>query len=437
MPSRRLLAVLAFCACAFLSVAPTGGAAPAPSHWCGTDEATGDRLPDAVSSYQLHAVYAIPSDGVDRYLQLAPAIARDLAAIDTWWQGQDPTRTLRWDMHAFPGCDSAFGALDISFLRLPLAASAYALPEEGGYANLVRGLQGTFTDRYKKYQVFYDGPIDPNSEVCGVSSLGPTDAGASYAFTLVQADALNGYCGSLGDTNYMAETEVHELIHNLGAVTPSAPHLCSGGHVCDSEADIMAPYGTSDSLSDYVLDLNRDDYYGHSGSWWDVQDSGWLRHLDAPQLALTVVRSGDGTVRSDLPGIACPPACSITWDGGTKVSLSAQSGANARFAGWSGSCTGTSSCEVTMDAAKTVTAKFVPATTRVAVSIAGRGRVTSTPAGISCPGKCAATFPSTATVRLKATATKGWRFTGWSGACHGKTACALRAGAARATFKRA
>ena len=104
----------------------------------------------------------------------APLIARDLAAIDSWWIAQDPTRTLRWDLQAFPGCDSLFGGLDISFLRLPLPASAYADPENGGYSNLVRGLSASFLDPYKKYEVFYDGPIDPNAGVCGVSSFGPT-----------------------------------------------------------------------------------------------------------------------------------------------------------------------------------------------------------------------------------------------------------------------
>src|SRR3954447_18566897 len=100
-------------------MAPGAHAATAPSHWCGSNEATSDRLPDMVASYQLHAIYAIPSDGTDRYAAEALPIVRDLAAIDSWWQGQDATRTLRWDLHAFPGCDSQFGALDISFLRLP------------------------------------------------------------------------------------------------------------------------------------------------------------------------------------------------------------------------------------------------------------------------------------------------------------------------------
>ena len=513
MPTRILL-TFALAATAFLAVASTGHAAPAPPRWCGTDEATADRLPDAVASYQLHAVYAIPSDGTDRYFQDAPLIARDLAAIDSWWISQDSTRTLRWDMQAFAGCDSLFGGLDISFIRLPAPASAYADPVNGGYSNLVRGLSSSFLDPYKKYEVFYDGPIDPNAAICGVSSFGPIDRGASYAFTLVQADAAEGRCGSLGNSDYMAETAVHEVIHNLGAVSPSAPHVCANGHVCDSPNDAMSPFGLSNSLFDYTLDVGRDDYYGHSGSWWDVQDSGWLVHRNAPQFPLTVTTTGKGKVTSNLPGIVCPPTCSIPWDRGTAVSLNPEAVGDARFAGWTGACSG-DSCDLTMDAAKSVSARFVeqatmhvvrrgsgsvssrpegidcpgsceslfdvgssvaltakpakgsrvvswsvpscgtratcsvafsadatvsvtfgPATTRLAVSVSRGGHVTSAPAGISCPRRCAAAFPATTTVRLRAAPSKGWRFTGWTGACYGKGACAVKGGAVRATFSR-
>ena len=89
----------------------------------------------------------------------------------------------------------------------------------------------------------------------------------------------------------MAKTEAHEIIHNLGAVTASAPHVCQIGHVCDA-GDVMTSGGQADSLFAYAMDVGRDDYYGHPGSWWDVQDSAWLSHLDAPQFPLTVAKTG-------------------------------------------------------------------------------------------------------------------------------------------------
>jgi hypothetical protein len=43
---------------------------------------------------------------------------------------------------------------------------------------------------------------------------------------------------------------------------------------------MKAVFGDGDSLASLQLDVGRDDYYGHSGSWWDTQDSGLLYHLD-------------------------------------------------------------------------------------------------------------------------------------------------------------
>ena len=34
-----------------------------------------------------------------------------------------------------------------------------------------------------------------------------------------------------------------------------------------------------------MLDGGRDDYYGHSGTWTDVQDSLFLERLDSPDRA--------------------------------------------------------------------------------------------------------------------------------------------------------
>jgi hypothetical protein len=441
--ARRLL-LTGLAVAALLLSAPSGAlAAPAPSRWCGSDESSNDRVPDAVASYQLHAVYAIPSDGTDRFFERALPIARDLAAIDSWWRLQDPTRTLRWDLQTFPGCDSAFGGLDIAFVRLPQPGSVYAPITSGGYQVLARDLAAVFTDAYKKYAVYYDGPIAPEADICGVSSFGPVDRGASFAFTLVNGSP-EGFCGSLGGADYMAQTMAHEIIHNLGAILPNAPHYCENGHVSDAPGDIKRSFGTSNSLFDYALDIGHDDYYGHSGAWWDVQDSAWLYHLDAPQFTLAVTESGagQGSVSSDLPGIGCPPACSIAWDSGTKVSLSPTPGGDrTRFAGWTGACSGHDVCQLTMDSAKTVGAAFLLQSS-LAVAIVkrgGAGRVVSSPEGIDCPeGTCDSLFDADSKVVLTATPDRRSRLVGWSvPPCAAQLKCSLSAAADRsvsATF---
>jgi phospholipase C len=63
----------------------------------------------------------------------------------------------------------------------------------------------------------------------------------------------------------------------------------------------------------------------------------------------------------------------------------------------------------------------------VNVSGAGTGTVTSTPAGISCPGTCSATFTGNPQVTLTATPGSGFSFGGWSGTgCSGtNTTCTV------------
>jgi hypothetical protein len=76
--------------------------------------------------------------------------------------------------------------------------------------------------------------------------------------------------------------------------------------------------------------------------------------------ALTVTKAGSGigTVTSDPPGIDCGATCGANYPSGTVVTLTAMPGAGSVFSSWSGACTGTGSCVVTMNAAKSVTATF-------------------------------------------------------------------------------
>lgn len=80
----------------------------------------------------------------------------------------------------------------------------------------------------------------------------------------------------------------------------------------------------------------------------------------APTFALTVNKNGtgSGTVTSSPTGINCGATCSASFAQGTTVTLTAAPASGSVFAGWSGACTGTGTCSVTMDAAKTVTATF-------------------------------------------------------------------------------
>ena len=72
-------------------------------------------------------------------------------------------------------------------------------------------------------------------------------------------------------------------------------------------------------------------------------------------LAISVV--GQGSVESNPAGISCPTDCSENYAGGN-VSLTPHAAAGWQFSGWSGACTGSEACSVTMDQERSVTATF-------------------------------------------------------------------------------
>lgn len=84
--------------------------------------------------------------------------------------------------------------------------------------------------------------------------------------------------------------------------------------------------------------------------------------FDVQSFDLFVSRAGagSGSVASDRPGIACGTDCVEGYPYGTVVALAAAPLPESIFVGWSGDCSGTGSCVLTMDAGKSVVATFAP-----------------------------------------------------------------------------
>ena len=346
--------------------------------WCGTAPATTDR-PDAVAGRQVHVIYALPSDGVDRFADVGPGITTDLAAVVVWWQQQDFTRAPRFDLAPF-SCFPSVGALDISQVRLP-QDSAYFYDEATRFYRLQGALVAAgFANPDKKYLVYYDTPSPLPPGICGEGAQDP-DRGGPYGYAEVllapnlEANPNTTGCGQIWSPSYRggysAMVAAHELIHTFGAVVQTGtvlpPNACpdSPGHVCDSDVDIMRPGGKTYWLDNTVLDVNHDDYYAHSGPWWDVQDSTWLKHLNEPTYALDVTfGSGVQSVASDLPGVDCVAgaACHSTWDNGSAVVLTAAPLDGYSRIVWGGACASSGSspsCSLTMSANAPVTVSFL------------------------------------------------------------------------------
>jgi hypothetical protein len=146
---------------------------------------------------------------------------------------------------------------------------------------------------------------------------------------------------------------------------------------------------------------------------------------------LTVIKSGtgSGTVTSNPAGIDCGSTCSVSFNYGTSVTLSAVASTGSSFSGWSGGgCAGTGTCIISMDTAKSVTATFGLNLyeLRVGKSGLGSGTITSSPIGMDCGSTCFYSFPYNTVVTLTATPSYPSVFTGWNeGVCSGTGTCQI------------
>jgi hypothetical protein len=154
---------------------------------------------------------------------------------------------------------------------------------------------------------------------------------------------------------------------------------------------------------------------------------------------LTVTLAGVGSVASTPAGIDCraagAPGCTASFAPGAGVTLTATPDANSTFAGWTGGCTGTGPCTVTVGQTASVTATF--AARRVGLTVtrggAGTGDVLVTggnvaPANTPCTAAtCSYTVDAGAAVNLTARPASGSVAGEWTGACTGPAtqACPL------------
>ena len=213
------------------------------------------------------------------------------------------------------------------------------------------------------------------------------------------------------------------------------------GHVSSTPTGIDCPSACSDTFTDHVTLYAQPDngatFVGWSGSCSGTDPSCALglsgdatataMFAPAGDQTLTVTVTGPGSVAGmnlDCPGTNCMQS----YAPGTMVTLTASPDTSATFTGWSGDCSGTGDCTVTMDRARSVNATFTgpPGMHMLSVIVTGPGTVTSTPAGISCSsGTCTAMFNDTDTVVLAATPTGAGTFSSWSGYCSGNGSCSV------------
>jgi hypothetical protein len=227
-----------------------------------------DRVDDR-TGYQVKVLYVLPHDGTDRSLDTNGTLTTSFGAMQRWLS--DQTSGTKFQVDTFQG------SLDIGFARLnendAVLASQGQLARDAIEAELPSKGYG---DPQKIYAIFYDGG---NNAACANAPLPPGLVGHAAVFylhgTIPGATPCgdNPFANSETNPGYIEYSLTHEVFHTLGAVASCAPHFFSG-HVNDDPRDLM--YAGNLPWNPSILDVGRNDYWGHGTSCLDISKSIFL-----------------------------------------------------------------------------------------------------------------------------------------------------------------
>ena len=227
---------------------------------------------DGQTGKRVQVLYVRTVDTVSRFAEYEASFRTWAAAVDTIYdasaQETGGHRHLRY-------VTTADCQVDVREVEL----SAGQLADFGASMTALQKLGFDRTDR--KYMIFADSNV-----YCGIGTF----AGDDQASASNQSNVGPSYGRS--DTGcWVASVAAHELGHNLGAVSNSAPNSSKAAH-CVDDYDVMcyvdAP-GTvvtivcADPAGENRLDCNHDDYYStdpKAGSYlathWNVANNEFL-----------------------------------------------------------------------------------------------------------------------------------------------------------------
>lgn len=205
---------------------------------------------DGVTGRRVQLIYAHASDVADRYSSYVSSFRQWAAEMDDIFlksaQQTGGTRHIRF-------------VTDSSCV--PVIPDVSLSPTgDDNISNTVSELQSqgyNLTDR--KYVVFADAHV-----YCGISSTAFDDQSGWR-----NANNFGDSFGRVDTGCWGSVIPAHELMHELGAVQPSAPHSDGNWHCTDGH-DNMCDHGASpnltftacpDPVQDSLMDCNHDDYF--------------------------------------------------------------------------------------------------------------------------------------------------------------------------------
>ena len=222
------------------------------------------------------------------------------------------------------------------------------------------------------------------------------------------------------------------LFETHGGTSAAAPHVAGAWAVLKERKPGASVNDILDALS--VTGVLVTDYRtGQTAPRIDVKAALDILNTNSVALSYTRKGGGRGTVNFSPAGTRaqCTGSCAIGYVPGTSVTLTATPVEGSVFGGWSGACTGTASCTVTMNEARAVTAAFSIPTVPLTFRMTGTGRghvefggtINAAPSSSRCDADCLENFDIGTHLAVFPNVAEGSVFGGWSGACEGQSIC--------------
>ena len=202
---------------------PTSTPTPTPTHTptptatpIALRERTFNDRPDDTPDYQIHLIYAVPSDGHDAKLDINGTIAREIAAAQAWFEEQTEGLKLRFDTYE--------GELDVTFIRLSETDEVISSYGTFALSRIEKSLLSSGFDPNKIYGVYYDGTT---TRGCPRGSWPPHFLGNVVVMYLQgSSPACQSYtfATSKDTPGKWGLSLIHETLHTLGIVAECAPN---------------------------------------------------------------------------------------------------------------------------------------------------------------------------------------------------------------------
>jgi hypothetical protein len=229
---------------------------------------------DGITGTRVQAIYTVASGLPDRFSTIAPLIAG-------WGGGMDSAVN---QSAAETGGERHLRFVTNSDCTLNVAHVVLSATGDDSFSNTVNELSALgFNRSDRKYLVWADANV-----YCGIGQMIPDDTPGATNLNNTTGEFARVDSGCWGRTDHLSE--LHETMHNLGAVQSGAPHASAAGH-CTDESDAMCYQDAASvvmtypcpAAHEYLLDCNHDDYFNTApaaGTYlsqrWNVANSAFL-----------------------------------------------------------------------------------------------------------------------------------------------------------------